>query len=554
MGFDRMKLTKFDVIFCESSKVYTSPQPGQILIKHSSNWNDFGYYINATYKLYIPESDIWLEGELLVGFLPFSESESDLNVISTDKLEQIGSIDAALKYKRNGGKFIYFTHFPNLQEYRKIVISLGVKITETLLKSLNNVLLAENFSSTKGLYEKVLNSEVFSRAFMRKSESFFAFHNADSIIRGIEFENYAAISNSFSLDFKLDGFRNNHKIHFNFDAKALIPSRINVLIGKNGLGKSQALTKLCRALLKRKEPESTKTYTSDSLLAFPMINRLLALVSPGDTNLTFPGEYANRQTLFYRKIELTKSSGNNSLGRLFERLLRSENYINESYRIDIFKDALFNIIDLDTLYLNDDINGDFICIRNLYYLDGFTEQDLKIAEKIRKCKEVVVKSDDHYHPLSSGQKAFFDFALRCCLYIENGTLIVLDEPETHLHPNFIGEFVELLDYILEHTGSFAIIATHSPYLVREVGRKQVHIFSLDNNECIKISNPRLRTFGSDVESISQFVFNEDVENRLTDKIFKKRGEKSFEELVDELSDEVSLGAVMTLKSKFESDL
>lgn len=549
-----MKLTNFDVIFCDSSTLNESPQPGQILIKHSSNWNDFGYYINASYRLYISERNIILEGELLVGFLPTYEIESDSDTISTNKLEQIGSIDAALEYKKNGGNFIFFTHFPNLQEYRKIVITLGVKITEIILKSLNNVLLAENFTSQKGLYEKVLNSDVFSRAFMRKSESFFAFHNADSIIRGIEFENYAAISDSFSLDFKLDGFKNDHKIHFNFDAKALIPSRINVLIGKNGLGKSQALTKLCRALLKRKEPESTKIYTSDSLLAFPMINRLLALVSPGDTNLTFPGEYANKQTLFYRKIELTKSSGKNSLGRLFERLLRSDNYINKSYRIDIFKDALSNIIDLKNLYLNDAQNDKLISIMNLYYLDGFTEQDLKVAEQIRKCNEVIVKIDNHYHPLSSGQKAFFDFALRCCLYIENGTLIVLDEPETHLHPNFIGEFVELLDYILEHTGSFAIIATHSPYLVREVGRKQVHVFSLDNNEFIKISNPRLRTFGSDVESISQFVFNEDVENRLTDKIFKKRDKKSFEELVDELSDEVSLGAVMSLKSKFESDL
>lgn len=551
-----MELIKFDVIFCESGGLSASPLPGQVLIEQSNNWNDFGYYINASYKLCLADDQTTLEGELLVGFLPMAINESDAETIGKEHWDLLGSIDGALKYKASGSEFVFFTHFPNLQEYRKVVLTLGVEVAKNLLKSLNNVLLSENFSSHKGLYKKVLESKVFSRAFMRRSESFFAYHNAGSILSGVEFENYDAISNSFNLEFKLDGFENNHKVSFCFDSKALIPSRINVLIGKNGLGKSQSLNKLCRALLKRTEPGSTKVYTNYGLQKAPMINRLIALVCPGETSSTFPGEYANRQTLFYRKIELSKSSGNNSLGVLFERLLRSDNYINKSYRVDIFKDALFTVVDIKSLYLKAS-SDNFIPVRSLHYLDGFTEQDLKVAEQVRKCSEAVVKLGDEYYPLSSGQKAFFDFALRCCLYIENGTLIVLDEPETHLHPNFIGEFVELLDYILEHTGSFAIIATHSPYLVREVGRQQVHVFSSERDErsdYINISNPRLRTFGSDVESISQFVFNEDIDNRLTDKIFKKRGEKSFEELVDELSDEVSLGAVMSLKAKFESDL
>jgi energy-coupling factor transporter ATP-binding protein EcfA2 len=543
---------KLDVIFCESKSPPISPLGGQVLIRQSSDWNDFGYNINATYTLCLWDCQTVLEGEVLIGFLPSAKTKSDLENIGKENFELLGNIDKALKYQSYGEDFIFFTHFPNLQEYRKVVLNLGVKATDLLLKSINNVLLTENFITPIGLYEKVVSSNAFSRAFMRKSESFFAFHNAESITKGIEFENYSAISRSFNLKFKLNGFNNSHEINFNFDSKAMIPSRISVLIGKNGLGKSQSLTKLCRALLRRKEPTTTKIHTLDSSLKIPMINRLLALVSPGVANLTFPREYTSSQKLFYRKIDLNSSSGTNnkSIGDLFEQLLRSESYIRDSYRIDIFKEALSKAIDINFLYLKI-TDTYYIPVEKLKFVDGFTEQGLRIAELVKSCKQPVVKVGDEYYDLSSGQLTFFQFALQCCLSIENGTLIVLDEPETHMHPNFIGEFVELLDYLLEHTGSFAVIATHSPYFVREVGRKQVHIFAA-NDGFIDISTPRLRTFGADVESISQFVFNEDIENRLTDKIYKKLKDRTFESVEEELGDELSLGALMDLKSRFEA--
>ncbi|MHC5791870.1 AAA family ATPase, partial [Streptococcus pyogenes] len=84
----------------------------------------------------------------------------------------------------------------------------------------------------------------------------------------------------------------------------------------------------------------------------------------------------------------------------------------------------------------------------------------------------IAGQDDEY-PLSSGQLSFFKFALLACLHIENGSFVLLDEPETHLHPSMISDFITLLDNILERTGSYALIATHSTYFVREVAREQV---------------------------------------------------------------------------------
>ncbi len=64
-------------------------------------------------------------------------------------------------------------------------------------------------------------------------------------------------------------------------------------------------------------------------------------------------------------------------------------------------------------------------------------------------------------PLSSGQELFFRFALNLSTFIEAGTLVLLDEPENHLHPTFITRLMALLRHVLRSTGSFAVIATHS---------------------------------------------------------------------------------------------
>ncbi|MBH9742078.1 AAA family ATPase [Vibrio vulnificus] len=129
--------------------------------------------------------------------------------------------------------------------------------------------------------------------------------------------------------------------------------------------------------------------------------------------------------------------------------------------------------------------------------------------------------------LSSGQLSFFKFALLACLHIENGSFVLLDEPETHLHPSMISDFITLLDNILEKTGSYALIATHSAYFVREVTREQVHVFKKFNNEEIQILNPRLKTFGANIGDISHFVFDEDYGNSLSQKVIRKANIKNF---------------------------
>src|SRR5690606_24299922 len=85
--------------------------------------------------------------------------------------------------------------------------------------------------------------------------------------------------------------------------------------------------------------------------------------------------------------------------------------------------------------------------------------------------------------------------------------VLLDEPETHLHPNYVSDMMEILYDLLDATGSVAVIATHSAYVVREVSRENVNVVSVDDG-VISIARPRLQTFGASIDTISQFVFGD----------------------------------------------
>ena len=50
------------------------------------------------------------------------------------------------------------------------------------------------------------------------------------------------------------------------------------------------------------------------------------------------------------------------------------------------------------------------------------------------------------------------------------TLVLIDEPETHLHPPLLSAFVRAMSDLLIDRNGVAIIATHSPVVLQETPR------------------------------------------------------------------------------------
>ncbi|KQP48978.1 hypothetical protein ASF39_14615 [Methylobacterium sp. Leaf108] len=133
---------------------------------------------------------------------------------------------------------------------------------------------------------------------------------------------------------------------------------------------------------------------------------------------------------------------------------------------------------------------------------------IRLIQQIDWCRPAIVLDDKmQMRRLSSGEYAMLRFAAQASAAIEQGSLLLLDEPETHLHPNFVSDLMEILNNLLQSTRSIAIIATHSAYVVREAQRERVNVLTLKDRE-IAIDTPRMQTFGATIDSISQFVFGD----------------------------------------------
>ncbi len=88
--------------------------------------------------------------------------------------------------------------------------------------------------------------------------------------------------------------------------------------------------------------------------------------------------------------------------------------------------------------------------------------------------------------------------------IKDSSLLLIDEPELYLHPELEVGLISMLNFILKETDSFAIIATHSSIITREIKRDYVNIFK--NNKIIKPEY--IKTFGESLDKITVSVFDD----------------------------------------------
>ncbi len=81
-------------------------------------------------------------------------------------------------------------------------------------------------------------------------------------------------------------------------------------------------------------------------------------------------------------------------------------------------------------------------------------------------------------------------ALVAALYFQERAVVIIEEPERHLHPNLIAKLVAMLEDVLEHKQ--IIVTTHNPELVKHSRREDILLVSRDTDGHSKISRPAER--------------------------------------------------------------
>lgn len=542
------KSQKYSAFFASASNPLEHLSPYTVTLKSrvGSDWNDFGHRTRVDIFITGESSDECIE---LPGFIGFLDGAPSNKSSIQEVTRGIGDLVIPAVWE----KYRFFTLLRDMESYRRVVRDMGSKGAAEALRAVNDLVALNEFKPQPKWLRQVEESDVFLMSFMRTSDASFAYRNAGSILRGLKNEALGKLSESLAIKFKLEGRLNEHRLTFTFDHHGLLPKRVAVVIGKNGVGKSQALSKIANAALK-----GSGMLTEGESNLRPTISRLLAFSANRETASVFPtrpkGQQAQRIS-YYRFVlnQSGRSTRDTSVSGAIYELSRQDLDIKGVSRWNIFMSAIKGLANSDQISVSisrGNVNY-FVSLRKLT-TGGEAEQLSRVVNWLRDPVRVI---DGKPYPLSSGEIAFVRFAALASLRIENGSLVLLDEPETHLHPNFIAKFAALLDYLLKVTGSAAIIATHSVYFVREVFRDQVTVIRADDDGNVYTEKPRLRTFGGDVGAISFFVFGEDGPSPLALKLQQdiSNGEITWDSLYENYKDELSPEFMMSLRRKMSGN-
>ncbi len=175
-----------------------------------------------------------------------------------------------------------------------------------------------------------------------------------------------------------------------------------------------------------------------------------------------------------------------------------------------------------------------------------------------KNKEIYFKNEQSdkikLKDLSGGEKEILTKIFP--LYISNikDSVILIDEPESSLHPNWQNEIVYLYKKVAEQNNNQIIITTHSPHIVSAVNNKSLKILKKEDG-IIKVIDSSSKSYGKKIDEILLDIFRinglrtpvvEQKIKKLTDLLHNnKHKSKEFKDLLQELEDSIG---------KFDSDL
>jgi predicted ATPase len=284
-------------------------------------------------------------------------------------------------------------------------------------------------------------------------------------------------------------------LDFSVDPNSPIPTNVHVLIGRNGVGKTRLLSLMAKALIAKdasarqsgsfsfvEDRGQSETFANLVAVTFSAFDEEDLLTERSPTSDTIGFSYIGlRRSVSSSPTESAKPKSLNMLAREFVDSLgvccigaRRKRW--KSVISTLETDPVFRAAQLTTMI----------------------EQNLSNKE----AREEVLKT---FKALSSGHKIVLLTLTRLVETVEEKTLVLIDEPEAHLHPPLLSAMTRAISNLMVKRNGVAIVATHSPVILQEVPRSCVWI--LDRMLTVsKAERPSIETFAESVGILSREVF------------------------------------------------
>ena len=176
----------------------------------------------------------------------------------------------------------------------------------------------------------------------------------------------------------------------------------------------------------------------------------------------------------------------------------------------------------------------------------------KFSEVINSpMKNITEQGGFLFKKLSSGHAILLLIITKLIELVEEKTVVLIDEPEGHLHPPLLATFIRCLSEILNSRNAVALITTHSPIVLQEVPRRAAWILQRSGRE-VAIAHPRIETFGENIGVLTNEVFGLEVTNSGCNKLLRDTIDKhpmgTYETILDLFNGELGTEAKIILRS------
>jgi predicted ATPase len=436
------------------------------------------------------------------------------------KYDSIGSVKIFNKEENNGE---IPSNFYSLEEsycslgqtnryYENLRNLLDKNTSNYYLNALNDIAI------NKSILPEFENEEGFKVSLIRNSEAQKALREGYKIYEGIEIDN----TYKFTFSTQIGKATHKHVVSFDYSIESKLPFRIKVLIGKNGTGKTQYLAKLASTLsgLENQGEFSTKY--------LPSFSRVLAISYSLFDRFPKPKE---SKTFSYYYCGFQSTRGFLTENQIQERIKNALGILENSQRLQLFGKYLSTVLS-DEIAL-EMLQDDF---------DKLNKKDFKLYD------------ESGLSNYSSGQIIMILILAEVLAFITSESLLLFDEPETHLHPNSISLFINVINKILDRFNSYAIVSTHSPQIVQEIPSKDIIIFERIGNSPSQ-RGIDIETFGENLNTITERIFHTISHDEYYRNFFlEMSNEYNYDEIIslfDNNSLPLSLNAKIYLQSLFQ---
>lgn len=348
---------------------------------------------------------------------------------------------------------------------------------------------------------------------------------------------------SINYSFKEDGI-DKGALNFKKNRKSKLPMNVYAVVGGNGSGKSYKINQIIKEHLEGDNKFSQILHFSlspfDNIIHF---NRESTSIEVADKEKDSYGE------IIYEKVgfvsvkhppipEVVKKAEATSLTDVKEYLheksrkyLDSDNTLKQGFEGEIsikesFSYYIQNLL-IDLIASEDKLKMWEDCL-NFFTFESWVDDIINAFQDRNISKNDIEKIDT----LSSGQATILLYITKLVSSINQGSLVIFDEPETFMHPPMVKAFIRAVSELVDNNKAFCLMATHSPVIIQEI--PHCNVYKLDSNH--ELTNIYYKTYGQNLDTLYKNIYGVELQQTGYNSFFNDRKKEIIEEGQEDLED------------------